>query len=54
MNEVVHAIVARYGGSFSAEHGIGAVEARPAGARERPVALDVMRKIKAALDPTEY
>ena len=23
MNEVVHAIVARYGGSFSAEHGIG-------------------------------
>ena len=51
MNEVVHAIVARYGGSFSAEHGIGQLKRDLLARAKDPVALDVMRKIKAALDP---
>ncbi|WP_425099495.1 FAD-binding oxidoreductase [Tropicibacter sp. S64] len=39
------------GGSFSAEHGIGLAK-RPAMARFKdPVALEVMRSVKAALDP---
>ena len=38
-------------GSFSAEHGVG-LSKRPSMARRKdPVALDVMRSLKAALDP---
>ena len=51
MNEVVHAIVARYGGSFSAEHGIGQLKRDLLRRAKDPAALDVMRRIKAALDP---
>ena len=51
MNEVVHAIVARYSGSFSAEHGIGQLKREGLAQKKNPVALDVMRRIKAALDP---
>jgi FAD/FMN-containing dehydrogenase len=51
MNEVVHAIVARYSGSFSAEHGIGQLKRHLLQEAKDPVALDVMRKLKAALDP---
>ncbi len=51
MNEVVHAVVARYGGSFSAEHGIGQLKRDLLARVKDPVALDVMRRIKAALDP---
>ena len=51
VNEVVHAIVARYSGSFSAEHGIGQLKRDLLASAKDPVALDVMRKIKAALDP---
>ena len=41
----------RLGGSFSAEHGIG-LSKRPTMADHKdPVALDVMARIKAALDP---
>jgi FAD/FMN-containing dehydrogenase len=39
------------GGTFSAEHGVG-LSKRPSMARQKdPVALDVMRALKAALDP---
>jgi len=51
MNEVVHAIVARFGGSFSAEHGIGQLKRDLLARGKDPAALDVMRRIKAALDP---
>ena len=51
MNEVVHAIVARMHGSFSAEHGIGRLKRDLLARAKDPVALDVMRRIKAALDP---
>jgi len=51
MNEVVHAVVARYQGSFSAEHGIGQLKRELLARAKDPVALDVMRAIKRALDP---
>ena len=51
MNEIVHAIVARHAGSFSAEHGIGQLKRELLARAKDPVALDVMRRIKATLDP---
>jgi FAD/FMN-containing dehydrogenase len=51
MNEAVHAIVTRLDGSISAEHGIGILKRDLLPGVKDPVALDVMRTIKAALDP---
>ncbi len=51
VNTVVFDHVARYGGSFSAEHGIGALKRDELAARKHPVALAMMRAIKRALDP---
>jgi FAD/FMN-containing dehydrogenase len=51
MNAVVHAVVARHGGSISAEHGIGRLKRELLAQIKDPNALDVMRKIKATLDP---
>lgn len=51
IREMVEEVVASLRGSFSAEHGIGLTK-RPSMARRKdPVALDVMRAVKAALDP---
>ena len=41
------------GGSISAEHGIGRLRLGELQTYKSPVALDVMRAIKAALDPKE-
>jgi D-lactate dehydrogenase (cytochrome) len=51
MNEVVHAVVARHAGSISAEHGIGALKRELLKRVKDPVALDLMRALKTALDP---
>ena len=51
MNEVVHDIAARHQGSFSAEHGVGALKRDLLARKKDPAALDVMRLIKHALDP---
>ncbi|MFB9290035.1 FAD-binding oxidoreductase [Pseudoduganella plicata] len=51
VNRVVHDTVARYGGSISAEHGIGALKRDELARYKDPVALTLMRAIKAALDP---
>jgi D-lactate dehydrogenase (cytochrome) len=51
INEAVHDIVARYGGSFSAEHGIGQLKRQELIRYKSPVALDLMRSIKTAIDP---
>jgi FAD/FMN-containing dehydrogenase len=51
MNEVVHGIVARLGGSYSAEHGIGQLKRGLLARWKDPASLAVMRQIKAALDP---
>ena len=52
VNAIVHGIVGRFGGSISAEHGIGQLKRDLLPAVKDPVALDTMRAIKAALDPT--
>lgn len=51
MNALVHGIVARYHGSISAEHGIGRLKRDLLPGVKGPVAMDMMRSIKAALDP---
>jgi FAD/FMN-containing dehydrogenase len=51
VNTLVFDAVAAHGGSFSAEHGIGALKRDELAARKSPVALKMMRAIKAALDP---
>jgi FAD/FMN-containing dehydrogenase len=51
MNEVVHAVVAKFHGSISAEHGIGRLKRDLLRATKDPVALQMMRAVKAALDP---
>jgi FAD/FMN-containing dehydrogenase len=49
--EKVEDVVREMGGSFSAEHGIGLSKLPSMQRRKDPVALDVMRQIKQALDP---
>ena len=51
MNEVVHAVVARHAGSISAEHGIGALKRELLKQVKDPVALDLMRAVKARARP---
>lgn len=51
MNAVVHAIVATYGGSISAEHGIGRLKRDLLPGVKDPVAMDLMRTLKRTLDP---
>ena len=52
VNTLVYDALATHGGSISAEHGIGALKREQLAARKSPVALDMMRAIKLALDPT--
>lgn len=47
----VHAIVRRYHGSFSAEHGIGVFKAEELASTKSAVEMDLMRRIKDCLDP---
>lgn len=47
----VEDVVQDLGGSFSAEHGVGISKIETMRRRKDPVALDVMRAVKAALDP---
>ncbi len=51
VNTIVYDAVIAHGGSISAEHGIGALKRDELAARKPPVALAMMRAIKAALDP---
>lgn len=51
INQVVHDIVARYGGSISAEHGIGQLRAAELRNRKSDVEYDMMRTLKASFDP---
>ncbi len=48
---VIFAQVDRWAGSISAEHGIGRVKRGAFLARAHPVDLDLLRRIKSALDP---
>jgi FAD/FMN-containing dehydrogenase len=49
--ELVHDQVQRYGGSISAEHGIGQLKRHELDRYKSPIALSLMRSIKHALDP---
>ncbi len=51
INRAIHDLIARYRGSISAEHGIGRLKREELKAYKSAVDLDVMRSIKAALDP---
>ena len=51
VNRIVYDAVTARGGSISAEHGIGALKRDELAQRKSPVALGLMRAIKAALDP---
>jgi FAD/FMN-containing dehydrogenase len=51
VNDAVHAIVAKYDGSISAEHGIGVQKRDLLPKAKDPVALETMHAIKRALDP---
>ena len=50
-NACVYNIVERFGGTISAEHGIGRLKRAELAARKPAPALAMMRAIKAALDP---
>ena len=51
VNDMVYDAVMSFGGSVSAEHGIGRLKADSLPNYKDPVALQLMHKIKQALDP---
>jgi FAD/FMN-containing dehydrogenase len=51
MNEALFDIVARYRGSIAAEHGVGQHKREQLPRYRDPVALDLMRTLKRAIDP---
>jgi len=51
VNAVVHDIVARFNGSISAEHGLGKLKREEITRYKSALELDMMRRVKAALDP---
>ncbi|WMS42520.1 FAD-binding oxidoreductase [Acuticoccus sp. MNP-M23] len=51
LNTAVHAVVAKHHGSIAAEHGVGRLKAKLVPTVRSPLELEMMRKIKSALDP---
>jgi len=51
VNTLVFDTVQRFGGSISAEHGVGTLKVSKLEQHKSPVALSLMRAIKTALDP---
>ena len=51
VNEIVHGIVARLGGSFSAEHGIGQLKRAELARTKDGPEMALMHAIKQAIDP---
>jgi D-lactate dehydrogenase (cytochrome) len=51
VNAAVFAVVKKYGGSISAEHGVGVLKRDLLPSVKDPVALDLMRGLKRLLDP---
>lgn len=50
-SHVVHELVAKFSGSISAEHGLGAMKTEEALRLKSPVEVEAQRAIRAALDP---
>ena len=53
VNTLVFDTVQRFGGSISAEHGVGTLKVSKLEQHKSPVALGLMRSIKTALDPNK-
>ncbi|MEE4200199.1 FAD-binding oxidoreductase [Erythrobacter sp.] len=51
ISAAVYDLVSEWGGSISAEHGIGQMKVGELGRLGDPIALDMMRRVKQALDP---
>ncbi|MGB7374844.1 FAD-binding oxidoreductase [Pontixanthobacter sp.] len=51
ISNFVHDLVTQWGGSISAEHGIGQMKRDELGRLGDPAALSILRSVKAALDP---
>jgi len=51
MHGIIYEVVLKLGGSVSAEHGIGQLKTELLQQVKDPVALEMMRAIKTALDP---
>ena len=51
LNDAVESMVVAMGGSFSAEHGVGRLRLRQMKRYKSEVELDLMRRVKQALDP---
>jgi FAD/FMN-containing dehydrogenase len=51
INRIVHDSVARFRGSISAEHGLGQAKQEEIRRYKSPLELELMRRIKSALDP---
>ena len=51
VNHIVHDVVAAHEGAISAEHGIGVLRLAELARYKQPLELQMMRAIKAALDP---
>jgi FAD/FMN-containing dehydrogenase len=51
MDEVIYGLVREFGGTVSAEHGIGTVKKRWLGHARSPEEIALMKTLKAALDP---
>lgn len=51
INTLVYEAVRQFEGSFSAEHGVGSLKVETLEKHKSPVALEMMRAIKRALDP---
>ncbi|RXZ44772.1 FAD-binding oxidoreductase [Crenobacter cavernae] len=50
-NAIVYDVIARHAGAFAAEHGVGQLKTHWLTRYKDPVALDLMKTLKAALDP---
>lgn len=51
MHEAIHDIAARFGGSFSAEHGVGRKLVGELARLTSPLELELLQRVKTALDP---
>jgi FAD/FMN-containing dehydrogenase len=51
VTDVVYDLVQRYGGSFSAEHGVGLAKVAELKRYKSPIELELMHSIKRTLDP---
>ena len=52
-NRIVHDVAVGLNGSISAEHGIGRLKVEELAHYKAPIEIELMRRVKTALDPAE-